>query len=595
MAEPIQTVTGSGIIDQAAAIADAAAKNALTARGQDVNAAIAAANNATQVAVANGNNATQLAVAQLQAFTAQDATNKQYAIDVQRLGLDRANLLRQQRMDQVNSLLGYNSQVLQAQGMRVDTKFRALELLASRSGPQDWVAYQYLLRQMGTPTGEAVDPTQWANEITMPERPDLAGMVGDVPPIDTTMPQSSASTFDPVKAAGTAATGATAPAIQTPQWPPPQPQATTQPQQPQNGYLGVPLADVKPGWNLLTTGSGGDFNPSDLDPSVKAFDANKNPVTGTLTANTPYWFQRAAQGMPYMRHPMVMTGDARGQNPEAGGARPEMVLNPTGAPIGVLSHEQTQAMMEQARQMPRYAEGTFEWDSPGGQMVSNGDNTMAQPMPLPDSMFANRQSWSGGGGGFFGPRDRRGQQPGGGGMFADWLARFTNPGGTGGGGEMVTMPIDPVTNPINVPATGTNASVGSTAQDYAADNVGTTNAPAGPDAQGTGGQYGMPDLPTYMRYGPEALANQPWIKSLYGKAAPEFQGFGATLSNPALGLENVPSTFSLQNYLALMPSERDMVQSLYEQGLGVDFRDTLERIRRATPTGGSYGMTYYGG
>jgi len=570
MAEPIQTLTGTQVPLDAAYIANLAAQNEISIRGQDVQAHIAAANNATQLAVSQGNNATSLAVAQLQAYTAQDATNKQYQVDIQRLGLERADLLRQQRMDQVNALLGYNSQVLQAQGLKVDSKFRALELLASRSGPQDWPAYAYLLRQMGAPTGEAVDPTQFSDMITMPERPNIEGMTPAVAQTGATGSSGGAMTngsvrgstavFNPSQAAAGGAGTLGLPAPQTSYTPmngyPTQVSGAGTPPSQQQGMKG----------DTFGPGAQGSNNPPNQWISPQGTILPMPKPVGQLPA--------AANGMPYMNHPAVMVGDARGPNPQAGGAKPEVVLNPTGAPIGVMSNEQMQQMMAQAKQMPRFAEGS-----------GIVDNTMVQPK--------QSGAWNTMGSTF--GQQRSATRPRGGagtGQLPSWMQRFANNGNPGGQGPITTMPIDPVTNTPPAPAPGTNAAVGSSAPDYQADNVGSTTTT--PDAQGANGTYGMPDLPKYMQYSPEVLAAQPWIQSLFGKAAPEFQGFGATLSNPALGLNNVPSTFSLQNYLALNPSERDMVQSLYQQGLAVDFRDILEKARRATPTGGSYGNTFYG-
>ena len=101
----IQTVTGAQIPLDAAYIANMAAQNALTARGQDITASIQQAQMATQAAIANGNNATSLAAAQLSAMTAAEQIKAQLFSDTQRLGLDRAKLLYEQRLGQVQGLL----------------------------------------------------------------------------------------------------------------------------------------------------------------------------------------------------------------------------------------------------------------------------------------------------------------------------------------------------------------------------------------------------------------------------------------------------------------------------------------------------------
>lgn len=73
----------------------------------------------------------------------------------------------------------------------------------------------------------------------------------------------------------------------------------------------------------------------------------------------------------YTTAPVFMTGDARGVNPAAGGAKPEMVYNPTRAPIMVANHEQTRTMM------PRFANGT------GGDLWWKGMNTGLTGVPPP--------------------------------------------------------------------------------------------------------------------------------------------------------------------------------------------------------------------
>ena len=614
----IQTVTGAQIPLDAAYIANLAAQNALTARGQDINASIQQAQMATQAAIANGNNATQLAAAQLSAMTAAEQIKAQLFIDTQRLGLDRAKLLYEQRLGQVQGLLDYNGQMLQAQGLRVDSKFRALELLASRSGPQDFVAYNNLLNQMGTPTGQMVDPTQFANDITNPERPDFSRLDLPVPE-----PQQYTSTFNPQEAVQAAAANipqTQVPTVNIPAYPsgPASSAPAQSTQAAANGYKGVPLADVKSGWNLLTTGSGGDFTAADLDPSVKAYDQNKNPVTGTISANTPYWFYRAANGMPFMREAMAMVGDARHANPAKGGAKPELVLNPTQAPIAVIPHEQTRAIMQRAGWGgKRYADGTF-WDSPGGQTIMQSATDAPVGVNLDESQYGmfqpawqpdERKAWGEGGGyqsprgGGRGPRtDGAGASP-----WASWFQRLGIDPQTGQ--PMVPQVSTPLPGggvaapgmQVNQQAQAQSQALqdGSTAPVFEADMAGSGNTTPPPSTAPQAGQsYGMPGGLQYTVYSPEVLANMPYLQKLFGGGAvPEFQGFGANLSVPSMGIASLPDQFSLQRYSAMMPTEQDMVRSLYTQGAAMDWNDLMGRIRRATPlaTQFSGGPVGYGG
>jgi hypothetical protein len=81
------------------------------------------------------------------------------------------------------------------------------------------------------------------------------------------------------------------------------------------------------------------------------------------------------------RDKMFMTGDARGGNPFEGGAKPEMVVNPTGAPIGVANSSQTRQMLgSNARQAARQR-------FPMGLGIGRGRGprppVSSQPMPQP--------------------------------------------------------------------------------------------------------------------------------------------------------------------------------------------------------------------
>ena len=118
---------------------------------------------------------------------------------------------------------------------------------------------------------------------------------------------------------------------------------------------------------------------------------------------------------------------------------------------------------------------------------------------------------------------------------------------------------------------------------------------------GTGqsaGTYGAGNPYTFQfnQYDPATLGSQPFIKKLQGtQEANEFQGFGAQLSNPSLGLSNIPWAVNLKTLLRMNPSEQDQTASLYKQGLGVDFRDVVEQARRAAPIGTNFGVAGYGG
>ena len=103
----------------------------------------------------------------------------------------------------------------------------------------------------------------------------------------------------------------------------------------------------------------------------------------------------------------------------------------------------------------------------------------------------------------------------------------------------------------------------------------------------SGGTYGtdLNNLTTTLnQYSPTDLGNQPFYQKLIGQQANRpFGGFGATLSNPALGLNNVPSNISMQNYNQLLPSEQKATGELYGTGLGVDPADVLAQAKASAP------------
>lgn len=86
--------------------------------------------------------------------------------------------------------------------------------------------------------------------------------------------------------------------------------------------------------------------------------------TGTASTNTPTYNPMLEQYIPgyargtmrgLARDPMMMVGDAMARNPAANGARPEIIVNPTQAPIGVIPYPQARRMMRGIR---RFATGT---------------------------------------------------------------------------------------------------------------------------------------------------------------------------------------------------------------------------------------------
>lgn len=132
---------------------------------------------------------------------------------------------------------------------------------------------------------------------------------------------------------------------------------------------GVPLAGLKPGMNLSTVGSdtmGSDFTMPAYYDQGKTRAVNPGD---TLSKGTQVWVDYpvpAMAGGGFTNARQFMTGDAPSPNPSDGGARPEVVLNPTGAPVKVIPNPMTMKEMGMKNHMmldfgmPRYALGTNE-------------------------------------------------------------------------------------------------------------------------------------------------------------------------------------------------------------------------------------------
>ena len=103
--------------------------------------------------------------------------------------------------------------------------------------------------------------------------------------------------------------------------------------------------------------SASDWAQIQSNPQLKAiYEANAaenaaQPAPQAVANAAPQAvFQPSAQpqmrGLGYVNDPVMMVGDAPSQNPTAGGAKPEIISNPTNAPIGVIPAPETRQMMQ---------------------------------------------------------------------------------------------------------------------------------------------------------------------------------------------------------------------------------------------------------
>lgn len=484
MVGPVQTVYGTGIIDQQAAESHNLAQD-------------------------------QLAI---QTQRAADAQNlRMYYLDAQRNGIQAAQLAYQQRAEQIRAQMQARSDAYSQRQGAASLKTQIANSLAARSGPQDWVKYANLKDQLLPPTptsSQTVDPYSWLDNLVDPNyrdgaNVDLSGLTNAPPGLSTPPSLLQPSTFgQPPAAPAPPGQGLGAGPGNPGYRPPPAMGPGSSVTQPGSSGVGFNPAGSQltgPQWSgvrdqdvsyldapgksaFVTTGTGGASKASDYwhGSSYDAPDAGyagpryKVSVGGQeitdpnrqIGAGTPVWLTRFAQGgmSGGQMGGSMMVGDAGGQNPSAGGARPEIVINPTHAPLMVLNHQQTQKAMKGKKK-------------------------------------------------------------------------------------------------------------------------------AKPKRMASGGTYnfGDPNTYTYNTYSPADMGNQPWIKQLMqGGQQQEFGGFGASLSNPAFGVQNAPWGINLQQYLKADPSSQDMTKGLYEDALGVDFRDVLNQANAAAPFGRTPHAATYG-
>lgn len=100
---------------------------------------------------------------------------------------------------------------------------------------------------------------------------------------------------------------------------------------------------------------------------------------------------------------------------------------------------------------------------------------------------------------------------------------------------------------------------------------------------------------TINRYDPSTLGSQPFIQKLLGqRESTPFRGFGGRLQNAGLGLHDFPTSFNIRNFMNMDESEQLMTQDLYNRGLGVHFGDIYGQSMRAAPFGQSLPTSVYG-
>lgn len=621
-----QTLTGTQVPLDAASILNMLLGNQLTQRGQDVTQR---GQDLSYFDSLLGNQTTQrgqdiqlgLGNAQIQAnlkgvyadyVMKGVAASAQYYRDVATVGLEQARLNYEQRLADANIQLQTQSQKLQdvQQGYQqrqgaADTKLKAMQMLADRSGPQDMFKYARLLGGLGTPVemGQTVDPTKFADNLvdfryrdpnkdsgivsqpasvnrpvdvlsSMPKDlniPDLGGFL-QMPNVSAPAPVNTSQFALPprISQLGTTGTGAgdfwgsggsdLSSLLKTQGNPPGWGGTVTNNQSAPNAgdtagnFIGLPnsaVAGLKPGsGGMFTTGYGGPSKASDWMSGYQVSD----PATGhvyqgseDVPGGMPVWVTRLAKGtgmdpkamlamltgksggaappMGMTNDRAMLTGDApMNQPPDAGGAKPEAVINPTGAPLAVLNAKDTKELLRLLMKL----HGGEETGEPS---QTTGEETQEDPEDLKD------------------------------------------------GGKDESSEPDGM---VKVAAHMRRRAGGTRLKDALARHA--------------SGTYGMPDLPTYTTYDLSLYGDLPFVQKLKGQAAsPAYQGFGANLSNPTFGVFNMPDTLNLRDFYNLSDSEQKASKGLYEDVLATNFNDILGRSRKGAPVGQALGATRYVG
>lgn len=378
-----ETVTGAQIPLDAAYIANLGAQNNLTARGQDIS--VRGQDVGLITSLAQFQQAGQMAL-------------QEYYNNVATIGLEKARGIYEQRLARAQLGLQAASEGGNQRASAASLKLQALQMLADRRGPQNWVGYDYLLGKLGTPTGQAVDPTTFADSIVDPRfqqgsNYDWGAGLGDESLWNNVQnPQmadfnAAANTFQQAMGslrgvqpwqytyqgggAGGAGGGSAA------QIPPftgntifgnaPRPAQNISGQAPEDIFSGVRNQDVaglKSGDRaLITTGTAGPSKRDDYT-NFRVFEpgTNREYQPGEeIKGGVPIWLQRLAGGGP-MRDKMAIVGE--GATADDLGKNGEIIINWTGAPIDVLKNEDARAFIER---MDSMMEGEGQEDDQGGE------------------------------------------------------------------------------------------------------------------------------------------------------------------------------------------------------------------------------------
>lgn len=613
-------VTGSGIIDQAetnrhnvatetTAAANAAAQataNQNTATYQQGSLAIQGQQAQNQAAAQANQHAEAMAQYALQGAQAQ----AQYALDFAKYGetvaqnnFNQKVAVAQQQLQEAQYKISsanfglsqnqFNASQRQAQEA---AREHITEMLASRKGPQDYVAYNNLLNGLSAPTPTSTttsDPYAGLadlykeSNIAMPEYAG-GGLTASpstpavLPPYPSTAPAAGAtpgapapgSNFTPAGAQGTGITHA-APAGSNP--------------------------------SFTSPGAGGQVaTPVTPAPSPGMSGTNINGIAGQQTLFTPVGTNPGnvaanGQGSQIMPDGTVRSSQSRLGGGSSGAATGDFTADlqasrtaglPGLAGGGTVSGA---AIVGEGPGKPSTAEIKNDPHSEIAYSSINPDTGNAETHVIPHDRAAQILDMiSGRSGGRVHAMNKLPKD------FAALLPRAAEGGVFGGGDKMFggsEEELGQQQQAQQLPALqgGTGITAVAPPQISSAFDAGSTPvSESAQSAQGAAplagsGQYNAGlDKPVnvYNAYNPADLgANLPAYQKLIGSmGARPYGGFGAQVGSAKLGISNAPTAFNLRNYNLLNSSEQKQNESLYSQGLGMDWEDLMNQARTAAPT-----------
>lgn len=518
----------------------------------------------------------QLDLARDQFNAAKADADRQYALDVQRHGLEVANFNYNQRLGEAT------------------VRIEQLGLLSSLSGPKDFLRYNYVLNDMAAPAGQEVDPFNLTAGLNAPyaDAPPAAAPSAPSAPTNTPLPPQGQPMGGGGAGGGTGGGYTAPPQAMAPNRAvaPPSPSGIAISGNPQAdaALRGAPASAAGPGWAGADAATLAEFD---------RISANMANTYANAKAQNPDFQLFAGGGMS--PGGVAVINDSKSGKPSG---FEEAVIS--SGPFYVMNHEDT----KEAGLLDNSPRAAWGGSFPGwGQQPDVHLDPMENPGATPQ-LPAWMQQWQHPG--QPGQTPNIPQMPAMPTSMGQWATDVFKPylesrrqgqtAGTPGAGQW-TMPSwsgPRVDQPAPAPEAQPMAPQPSQRRPQRAAGS-RPRGPMGAPHMATGGYVDGPDAQASDFFNTSVhsqadVANAPFLqKSLGNTQAPAFQARGEDLG--AYGKQ----PFNLARFLTLMPSEQEMVKGLIETptamgGYGGYFADELERARRSSFTGASLAPSVYG-